>query len=90
MSVSVVFLLLQGMLRMIVMDSKAQLTVDIIAKVFEGRLTIANAAKLQTKSRRAIERYVKRYQQINIQFIVYGNSRKSPPNKTPVSIKKAV
>ena len=75
---------------MIVMDSKAQLTVDIIAKVVEGRITIANAAKLLSKSRRSIERYVKRYQKVGIQFVVHGNSGKAPPNKTPVSIKKAV
>jgi len=75
---------------MIVMDSKAQLTVDIIAKVVEGRITIANAAKLLSKSRRTIERYVKRYQQVGIQFITHGNTGKSPPNKTPTSIKKAV
>jgi hypothetical protein len=45
---------------MIVMDSKAQLCVDIIAKVVEGSITITNAAKLLSKSRRTIERYVKR------------------------------
>ncbi|EWH09594.1 transposase protein, Y4bF [Catenovulum agarivorans DS-2] len=72
------------------MDSKAQLTVDIIAKVVEGRITIANAAKLLSKSRRTIERYVKQYQQVGIKFAVHGNSGKAPPNKTPVSIKKAV
>lgn len=75
---------------MIVMDSKAQLTVDIIAKVVEGRITIANAAKLLCKSRRTIERYIKSYQQVGLQFAVHGNRGKSPPNKTPTSIKKAV
>ena len=75
---------------MIVMDSKAQLSVDIIAKVVEGRITIANAAKLLSKSRRSIERYLKRYQQVGIQFAIHGNSGKAPPNKTPVSIKEAV
>jgi transposase/predicted DNA-binding protein (UPF0251 family) len=75
---------------MIVMDSKAQLTVDIIAKVVESRITIANAAKLLSKSRRTIERYVKRYQQVGIQFAVHGNSGKSPLNKTPTLIKKTV
>jgi len=75
---------------MIVMDSKAQLSVDIIAKVVEGRITIANAAKLLSKSRRTIERYVKQYQQVGIQFAIHGNSGKAPPNKTPISIKKAV
>ncbi len=78
------------MLRMIVMDSKAQLTVDIIAKVVEGRITIANATKLLSKSRRTIERYVKRYQQVGIQFAVHGNRGKSPPNKIATSVKKAV
>lgn len=72
------------------MDSKAQLTVDIIAKVVEGRITIANAAKLLSKSRRTIERYVKRYQEVGIQFAVHANSGKSPSNKTPTSIKKTV
>lgn len=40
------------------MDSKAQLTVDIIAKVAEGKITINNAAKLLSKSRRTVERYI--------------------------------
>jgi len=31
---------------MIIMDSKAQLTVDIITNVVERKITIANAAKL--------------------------------------------
>ena len=75
---------------MIVMDSKAQLTVDIIAKVVEGRVTIANAAKLLSKSRRTIERYVKRYQHVGIQFVIHGNHGKAPPNKIPVSLKEAV
>lgn len=75
---------------MIVMDSKAQLSVDIVAKVVEGRITIANAAKLLSKSRRTIERYVRRYQEVGIKFAVHGNSGKSPQNKTPTSIKKTV
>ena len=41
------------------MDSKAQLIVDIIAKVAENIITIGNAAKLFSKSRRTIEHYVK-------------------------------
>lgn len=72
------------------MNSKAQLTVDIIAKVVEGRITISNAAKLLSKSRRTIERYVKRYQAVGIKYAVHGNSGKFPSNKTPTSIKKTV
>lgn len=61
---------------MIVMDSKAQLCIDIIAKVVESRITIANAAKLLCKSRRTIERYVKRYNRsvFSLLFIVIMGS----------------
>ena len=45
------------------MDSKAQLTVDLIAKVAEGKITLVNAARLLNKSRRTIERYLKNYQE---------------------------
>ncbi|SEN19786.1 hypothetical protein SAMN05216325_1103 [Nitrosomonas marina] len=31
---------------MIIMDSKAQLTVDVIAKVSQGKVSIINAVKL--------------------------------------------
>ncbi|WP_323658998.1 hypothetical protein [Pectobacterium versatile] len=43
---------------MITLNSKAQLTVDVIAKVAERKITVANAAKLLSKSRRTIERYL--------------------------------
>ena len=75
---------------MIVMDSKTQLTVDIIIKVTEEKITICNATRLLNKSRRTIERYIRRYQAVGIQFIIHKNSRKSPINKTPDSIKNTV
>ena len=63
------------------MDSKSQLTVDIIAKVSEGKVDIVNAAKLLNKSRRTIERYLRRYREIGLQFVVHQNPRKTPANK---------
>ena len=75
---------------MITMDSKAQLTVDIIAKVAEGKISIINAAKLLNKSRRTIERYINKYQKVGIQFIVHQNTGKSPANKTSDTLKQAV
>jgi predicted DNA-binding transcriptional regulator YafY len=53
------------------MDSQAQLTVDIITKVAERKITIANAAKLLNKSRRTIERYLQKYHKVGIQFVVH-------------------
>jgi transposase len=75
---------------MIVMDSKAQLTVDVISKVAQGKMSIVNAAKLLNKSRRTIERYLQRYHKVGIQFVIHRNTGKSPKNKTPDSLKKQV
>jgi len=75
---------------MIKMDSKAQLTVDVISKVAEGKIDIVNAAKLLNKSRRTIERYLKKYRKVGIQFVVHQNTGKSPANKTCDSLKLAV
>ena len=75
---------------MIFMDSKAQLTVDIIAKVAQGKLSIINAAKLLDKSCRTIERSLQRYQKLGIQFIVHRNTGKTPVNKKPDKLKKQV
>ena len=72
------------------MDSKAQLTVDIITKVAEGKIDVVNAAKLLNKSRRTIERYLKKYRQVGIQFVVHQNTGKPPSNKTCDALKQAV
>ncbi|MEE4164990.1 MAG: ISNCY family transposase, partial [Desulfocapsaceae bacterium] len=48
------------------------------------------ATKLLNKSRRTIERYLQRFQQVGIQFIVHRNVGKSPANKTPDELKRAV
>ena len=75
---------------MIMMNSKAQLAVDVIAKVAEGRLTVGNATKLLNKSRRTIERYLYQYRKIGVQFIIHGNTGKAPVNKTPDKLKQTV
>jgi len=75
---------------MIVMDSKAQLTVDTIAKVAEGKIDIVNAAKLLNKSRRTIERYLQRYRTIDIKFVVHQNTGKFAYNKSSGKTKRKV
>ena len=75
---------------MIIMDSKAQLTVDVISKVAQGKISVINAAKLLSKSRRTIERYLLRYQQVGIQFVVHCNTGRTPANKIPDSLKRQV
>jgi len=51
------------------MNSQSQLTVDVIAKVAEGKISILNASKLLNKSSRAIERYLSRYKKMAFVFI---------------------
>lgn len=75
---------------MIVLNSKAQLTVDVIAKVAERKITIANATKLLNKSRRTVERYLQRYRSQGLKFVVHGNTGSEPVNKTPDSLKQQV
>lgn len=72
------------------LNSKAQLTVDVVAKVADGKITVANAAKLLNKSGRTIERYLKRYREVGIRFVVHGNTGNEPVNKTPNSLKQQV
>ncbi len=75
---------------MIMIDSKAQLTIDVIAKVAENKITAVNAAKLLNKSKRTIERYLQLYHKNGVQFVVHKNTGKTPANKIPDSIKQQV
>ena len=75
---------------MIVMDSKAQLTVDVITKVAEGKMDIVHAAKLLHKSRRTIERYLKKYRAVGVRFVVHQNQGRAPSNKHSDELKRLV
>ncbi|MEZ8236611.1 ISNCY family transposase [Vibrio splendidus] len=75
---------------MIVMNTQSQLTVDIIAKVALGKVSITNASKLLNKSRRTIERYLRRYRSDGIRFVVHGNTGRAPANKIPITLKQQV
>ena len=75
---------------MIVMDAQSQLTVDIISKVALGKISITNASKLLNKSRRTIERYLKRYRADGVRFVVHGNTGRAPANKISDAVKQRV
>lgn len=72
------------------MDSTAQLKVDIIIKVTEGKMSIDNAAIILQKSRRTIERYLAQYQNDGFSFAIHKNKGKPPANKINGSIKSKV
>ena len=72
------------------MDSRSQLTADLIAKVAEGKMDIVNAAILLNLSRRTVERYLQRYRKVGIRFVVHQNNGRSPVNKICDEVKRAV
>jgi DeoR/GlpR family transcriptional regulator of sugar metabolism len=75
---------------MIKIDSQDQLTIEIITKVSQGKITISNAVQLLNRSRRTIERYLHEYKKLGIQFIVHGNTGKMPINKINNKLKLKV
>lgn len=75
---------------MIMLNSKSQLTIDIIAKVAEKKMSISSAAKLLNKSTRTVERYLQRYRKMGLQFIVHGNTGNEPVNKIANALKSQV
>lgn len=75
---------------MIVLNSKAQLTIYVIAEVAERKITIANAAKLLNKFRRTVERHLQRYRSQGLHLVVHGNTGNEPVNKTPDRLKQQV
>ena len=75
---------------MIIMDSQTQLTVDVIVKISEGKITINNATKLLNCSRRTIERYLNKYQKLGLRFAIHGNTGRVPVNKTSDILKLKV
>lgn len=76
--------------RMIVMDAQTQLKVDIIAKVFQGKISIRNASKLLNKSRRTIERYLSSYNKEGLTFAIHKNKNRNPINKSSEKLKVKV
>ena len=66
---------------MVKMDSQTQLKMDIIAKVTRGEMVILDAQKLLSKSMRTIERYIQRYKEEGVQFVIHKNTYQTPAHK---------
>jgi transposase len=75
---------------MIILDSKSQLIVDIIAKVSIGKISISNATKLLSLSHRTIQRYLNQYHAQGIKFIIHVNTGRKPKNKISDDLTRTV
>jgi len=75
---------------MIALNAQSQLKIDIIFKVYNGKITVKNAAKLLNKSTRTIERYLHEYKKRGLLFAIHQNSKMCPLNKIDDQIKLKV
>lgn len=75
---------------MIIMNSREQLAVDIVAKVAEGKIDIVNASKLLNRTRRTVERYLQKYRAQGIQFVIHQNTGKPSYNRSCDDLRRTV
>ena len=75
---------------MVVVNSQNQLKIDIIAKVTRSEMSVLDAQKLLSKSKRTVERYIQRYKEEGVQFIIHKNTFRSPAHKIPNELRSQV
>ena len=75
---------------MIVVNSQNQLKTDIITKVACSEMSVLNAQKLLGKSKRTVERYIQRYKEEGIQFVIHKSTYRTQPNKISGELKNLV
>jgi transposase len=77
-------------MREIILKSKDQLKLEIVHKTGSGELDRAEASKALGVSQRTLRRYIRGYREHGISFLVHGNRRRAPVNKTQSVFKKRV
>jgi len=71
-------------------NAENQLILDIIQKLFLKKISFETALQVLNVSERTIFRYLKKYEVLGVSFLIHGNSRKIPANKTSAAdIEKA-
>lgn len=73
-----------------VMGAKAQLKLDVISKVEQGKIPRKQARQILGKSERTLERYLARYRKKGVVFIRHGNQGRRPRNKINEELKQKV
>ncbi len=75
---------------MLNLNSKEQITLDVISKVSSGKLGIKQAQQILNKSESTIFRYLRFYDQKGALFVKHGNCFKVPKNKTPLELETRI
>jgi transposase-like protein len=73
-----------------ILKSKDQLKLEIVHKTYSGELDRAEACQALKVSKRTLRRYISNYREKGISFLVHGNKKREPVNKTQKVFKKKV
>src|SRR5437879_1886087 len=73
-----------------VLRTRDQLKLEVICKVYDGRMNRREAQRLLNISERTLRRYVKKYSVDGIKFIKHGNFKRAPKNKISEDLRKLV
>lgn len=73
-----------------ILKSKDQLRLEIVHKTCAGELDRPEACAALQVSERTLRRYIRGYREQGISFLVHGNRRREPVNKTHEVFKKKV
>lgn len=74
----------------LVLSTKERICLDVIYKVHTGQLSRRDARELLDISDSTLKRYLRDFKKEGMSFIVHGNRKREPRNKTPNEIKEAV
>ena len=66
------------------MNAENQLILDIIQKLFFKKITFQTAQQVLNVSERSVYRYLQRYEDLGVGFLLHGNKNKIPVNKTSI------
>lgn len=75
---------------MLMLTATEQLKLDIVMKVWAGKLTRAQAQRLLVVSKSTLKRYLKNYQKKGPPFVKHGHCDRRPVNKTSIEVKAKV
>ena len=70
------------------MGAKAQLKLDVVSKVEQGKIPRKQARQILGKSERTLERYIAEFRREGVVFVKHGNQGKRPKNKIDDGLKQ--
>lgn len=74
----------------ILLGHRDRFRVEIIYKVYSGQLSRSDAQKILNVSERTLRRYLKGFKADGIAFVIHGNKKRAPKNRSPRELKEEI